>query len=227
MAWYDSLDNIDWGGMVTRAVPAVVGSLISSNANQRAAETVANATNSYAALQRQAQADAQARLDAVAKQGAPAVSYLQNVVARPPGELTPQQQNYVSDVRRQTGNQLSSRLGGRSATAIATKSASDIYGNTVAANQARSDNAAGTLAGRNMQASMTSAQVPMTTAQNVGAANVNAANTIGQGQVATGAQQAQTLGDIVTPKSDILNALSSFIANDRKSSYQRPAFAGG
>ena len=220
MEWPDFFGNIDWGGVVQRAVPAavpaVVGSVMASNANRRAAETVANANAGYANLMAQAQRESEARLGRIAEEGAPAVSYLRNVMARPPEELTPQQQNYVGDVRRRTGNQLASRLGGRSATAVATKAASDIYGNTVAANQQRADEAARTLYPRNQQAVMVNANLPLNVAGNVGAGNMRTAETIGAGQIATGQQQAESVGEIMSPKGDVINALASFMATERK-----------
>ena len=214
--WYDFLGDIDWGGVVQRAVPAVIGSVMASQANRRAAETVANANAGYANLMAQAQRESEARLGRIAEEGAPAVQYLRTVMARPPEELTPQQRGYVGDVRRRTGNQLASRLGGRSATAVATKAASDIYGNTVAENQRRADQAAQTLYPRNQQAMMAGATLPINVGANVGGSNLKTAETIGAGQIATGQQQAESVGEIMSPKGDVLSALASFMATERK-----------
>lgn len=233
MGWADFLTDIDWGGVIKKAVPAAIGTYMVGNANEKAARAAVDA-NAQAAQQltqgsdRSAQAliDAsragQARLATVADRTAPAVDYLRSVMAEG-NTLTPGQKQRVLDVRRDTGTLLSNRLGGRSATAIATRAAQDVENSIYGANRARADNAAGTMAGQNVSAVNAAAnqdislgnnlaQVYGNQGSNLSRITSDTGSTVANAGLATAKTQAEMVGDAFSP----MSALRSIIAEDRK-----------
>jgi hypothetical protein len=225
MAWYDFLNNVDWSNVATKTIPAAVGSYLMGNANEQAANTVANASNQASQLQlAQAQRN-QALLQPTIQASAPATDYLKTVMGTEPSVLTPQQQQYVADTRRTTGQQLQSNLGGRSASAVATDAANRVQANTVAQNQQRSDQAAQTLQGVNTNALNSSVGIGTNATNNVANNTINTGNTIGQAGLATADAQAQSLGSAMSPS--FLDVLNSFNANDRKNAGYQGGYKTG
>lgn len=213
--WYDSLGEVDWGGAVKQAIPAAIGTYVAGQANERAANTLAGA-NRFAAEQMAAgSAGAQRRYDEMAERTAPAVSYLRNVVSDT--GLTPGQQQRVADTRRLTGQQLSSKLGGRSATAIATRAAQDLENNVYGANRARSDQAAYTLAGQNTGALNASASNEQALGTNLGNVAIRGGENTANAELASGRLQGEMLGSVMSP-------IRSVIAEERKGAYPTPSY---
>ena len=123
--WADFLGGIDWGDVAKKAVPAAIGTYISGQANQKAAQTLADSSNRASQQIIAGNQAGQARLAEVADRTAPAVQYLRTVMADG-ANLTPGQNQRVMDTRRQTGDMLSTKVGGRSASAIASRAAMEL-----------------------------------------------------------------------------------------------------
>lgn len=217
MGWADALSGIDWKGAAKAALPAAIGTYMAGQANQRAAQTIANANAAASGQMLAGSQAANKRYTEIAERTAPAVSYLQSVMADK--SLTPEQQQRVTDTRRLTGQTLSNRLGGRSATAIATRAAQDLENNIYNTNRARSDQAAGTLAGQNLAAINASAGNDVNLGSNLAGMTERAGENVASAGMATGQLQAQMVGDVMNPRSDALSVLRSIIAEDRKGTY--------
>lgn len=237
MAWSDFLSDIDWSGIVTRAIPATIGATMAANANERAAQAVAQANLQAAQQMSAAEVEAarltsqgaeraQARLEPIIERTAPAVDYLGRVVADQ--GVTPAQQQRIMDTRRETANLLASRLGGRSATAIASRAAGNLENQIYEANRARSDEAAARLAGLNTSAINAAGGADINLGNQLAYGARNTGTNIARGTTATGEQLAQSgiatgqvrqeaLGQIMSPS--LLDVLKSYTAEERKGSY--------
>lgn len=142
-------------------VGSVAGSLISSDANSRAAQQASQAQLQGAQIQAQAIRDAQAAneryareaqavLEAQRAEEGAGLPYLRGVVANP-GDLTPAQQARLDDLRRSVGNQIrtSSIAGsGRTARSLLRQSETDFVNQALEANRDRAFSAATGMAGR-------------------------------------------------------------------------------
>lgn len=213
MGWADFLTDIDWSGIAKRVIPSAIGTYISGQANQKAAQTMADSRN-QATQQLMAGSQAgQARLAEVANKTAPAVDYLRTVMADGP-TLTPGQQQRVLDVRRQTGDMLSTKVGGRSASAIASRAAMDLENGIYGANRSRADQAAQTLAGQNISAVNAAAGQDVALGSNLARITSDAGDNIANAGLATAKTQAQMVGDAFSP----MTALRQIIAEERKGS---------
>lgn len=124
---------------------AIIGGIVSLYSNYRARKQNSEAINAGLAQDQAANKANQEAIDKAQAAAAPALGYFNTVMAQG-SRLTPAQQQYVADTREQTGRDLSSRLGGRAATAIASRAALDVNNATTQANQTRSDEAASMLA---------------------------------------------------------------------------------
>jgi hypothetical protein len=211
--WADFLGDIDWGSVAAKVAPAAIGSYVASNANQKAAKTLAEASDRSAQQLVAGNQSAQAKLQTIADRTAPAVTYLKQVMSDT--SLTPAQQQRVQDTRRLEGQQLSSRLGGRSATAVATRSATNLENSIYDANRARSDNAAGTLAGQNQSAITNSAQLDTGLGQNLSRVTQSAGENMANADLSTGQLQAKTIGDVMSPIRTIIATDQKGTASDR------------
>lgn len=209
MAWSDVLTDIDWGGVAKATIPAAIGTYIAGNANQRAAQQITDSNARASQLMASGAQAGQKRYDEIASRTAPAVSYLQSVMADQ--GLTPGQKQRVIDTRRQTGQMLSNKVGGRSATAIATRAAQDLENSIYNTNRARSDNAAGILAGQNLAAMNASAGQDINLGVNQGNLASRTGETIAGSELATGQLQGRMIGDVFSP-------IRSIIAEERKGS---------
>lgn len=211
MSWGDFLSGIDFTGIAKRVIPSAIGTFISGQANQKAAQTVADSRN-QATQQIMAGSQAgQARLAEVANKTAPAVDYLRTVMADG-ATLTPGQQQRVLDVRRQTGDALSTKVGGRSASAIASRSALDLENGIYGANRSRADQAAQTLAGQNISAVNAAAGQDVQLGSNLARITSDAGDTIANAGLATAKTQAQMVGEAFSP----MSAIRSIIAEQNK-----------
>jgi hypothetical protein len=168
MSWLDALLGI--GGNIA-------GALIGSNADQNAANTVAQSNTQAAQIYADAQArgldqykqlvdqamneatayDAQANqvYGGMAAESAPAISYLRQTAFANPYQLTPEQQSARDDTLRQASQNLAAsglRGAGRSGVAVLDKAMTDFDNNAFTANRNRADNAASQIYGENQNA---------------------------------------------------------------------------
>lgn len=168
MSWLDALLQV--GGQIG-------GALLSSNANQRAADTVAQSNeraarinadaqaagyDRYKALIDQAMAEATAYNDrargvyqGMADRSAPAVAQLQQTAFSNPYTLTPQQQTAREGVVRDANARLAAsglRGAGRAGVATVNKALGDFDNSAYSANRSRADSATSALFGANQSA---------------------------------------------------------------------------
>ena len=211
MAWTDFLSDIDWSGVAKKAIPAALGTYISGQANQKAAQTVADSSNRASQQVIAGNQAGQARLAEVADRTAPAVQYLRSVMADG-ANLTPGQNQRVMDTRRQTGDMLSTKVGGRSASAIASRAAMDLENSIYGANRARADQAAGTMAGQNVAAINAAAGQDINLGSNLARITSDAGQNVANAGLATAKTQGQMVGEAFSP----MSALRSIIAEERK-----------
>ena len=211
MAWTDFLSDIDWSGVAKKAIPAAIGTYISGNANQKAAQTLADSSNRASQQIIAGNQAGQARLAEVADRTAPAVQYLRSVMADG-ANLTPGQNQRVMDTRRQTGDMLSTKVGGRSASAIASRAAMDLENSIYGANRARADQAAGTMAGQNVAAINAAAGQDINLGSNIARITSDAGQNVANAGLATAKTQGQMVGEAFSP----MSALRSIIAEERK-----------
>lgn len=217
-------DGWDWGkiasGIGQSIVPAVAtyyGARKVADANQQAAElAAANATANrgvITAANDRAIGFLQPQIDAAA----PATDYLRTVMAQNPMQLTPQQEIELADRSRAavTATPTGLRGSGRYLTASINDVQNRGRAGMIASNQARTDNAATTLASRGAGAA-------------TGAANL-AANS-GTQMVGVNNTGTDAAGNAITATADSNNAslqnIGSFFANaikdaDRESRYGR------
>jgi len=148
MGWFDSLSNFFTSDAGLAAgvlgVANIASNLISSSANNKAAERVAQGYEASAAAQREGNAAAQRRFDQLQEQTAPAMSYLRGVYADP-NALTPLQRQQYEEMQRTTANKLATsglRGAGRSLVAAQRAVESDFVNRAVDSNQRRADSAA-------------------------------------------------------------------------------------
>lgn len=206
---------------------AIIGGIVTLYTNYRARRQANEATQAGLAQEQEANRAKQEALDKAQAAQAPALGYFSTVMAQ--GErLTPAQQQYVSDTREQTGQLLSSRLGGRAATAIASRAALDVNNATTQTNRARADQAATLLANpanTNLilaagQARAADAEAAARATREIGATNAGA--TLASGQLI-----GQGIGQYYASQAneDLLNAIR---ANSvRTSAYNRPTSTFG
>lgn len=186
----------------------VLGASIAGNANQKAANTVAQGYQSQAGAIKAGNDAAQERFDTIIAQGQPATDYLRGIVAGDPYKLTPEQQSGRESTARNARNSLAAsglRGAGRAGVAVINGADGDYYDKAVTSNLSRADQAAQTLSSRSTNAAMTGAQYDANT-------GVSVAGTIPQGA------DAQASADVANAAmtGSVMGSLSSFIAGDQK-----------
>lgn len=210
----------NWLGLAETAIDTGLGlwsNYETQEANDKAARQIVEANERNAAAVEAANREAQARYEQLAADAAPGVTYLKKLASNDPYSLTPGQEQYLAQQRRETANSLSRsglRGSGRAVTTALREVDSNSRANLIDSNLARSDGAAGQLAG-------------MTLPANSGAANygVDAAR-YGTGALGTNAET-QGSADIAneqltsTGLADIGGAVSSLIKEGRKSRYYK------
>ena len=209
--WADFLSDIDWKGTAKAVLPAAIGTYISGQANQKAAQTLADSSNRASQQVIAGNQAGQARLAEVADRTAPAVQYLRSVMADG-ANLTPGQNQRVMDTRRQTGEMLSTKVGGRSAAAIASRAALDLENGIYGANRQRADQAAGTLAGQNIAATNAAAGQDIALGSNLSRITSDAGQNVANAGLATAKTQAEMVGEAFSP----MSAIRSIIAEQNK-----------
>lgn len=199
------------------ALATLGGAFISSSANTKAAETASAAALQGAQIQadaiREGSDKAQATLNEIRAESAPATGYLRNVIANPT-ELTPLQLQALTDNRRDVNNTIhnSSFAGsGRTAAALFKRADADFVNGAIAANVGRADTAAGTMYGASTGAATGSANLAANTGAAIGKAVGDATSKAGlydaQAGLATGQVTGKAIGDI-----------GSLIANQQRDS---------
>jgi hypothetical protein len=190
-------------------LPSIVtlgGYLIGAEQNKRAAEIASRTALQGAQIAadaiREGSREAQATLNQIRAETAPATSYLRRVVAEP-GELTPQQVVALNELRRNLANQIrgSNFAGsGRTSAALFRKVESDFVNEALAQNRARADAAANQMFGAGANAASAVAGNQAATGQRVGQLIGGATQQAGlyeaQSGLATGRLAGQALGDI-------------------------------
>lgn len=189
------------------------------NANNRAAATAQQGTQAAIDAANQANQQNQAMLAQQRAQTQPGVSYLRGVTGINPGQLTPGQATGLDIARQQAQTQLATsglRGAGQAQLDVMRGLDKSYIGDAVAANTARADNAAGTLAGENAAAVPTSAYLNQSTAGQVGAAAEKGALFPAQATTGNAAVGAQADGAVA---SDVNSLLSGSLARQRQSGY--------
>lgn len=188
------------------AITTLAGASIAAKANKKAVEQ-SNAAQLQAA---QIQADAitkgneqaQATLNQIRAESAPATGHLRGVIAES-GELTPLQLQSLDEARRGVANQIrgSSMAGsGRTMTAAFRNVESDFVNRALESNKNRADSAARTMYGSGTSAASSVAGLQANQGTQTGAVHGNAIRTTGDneaaGTLATGKLTGQAFGDI-------------------------------
>ena len=208
----------NWLGVAGQVVDTGLGlwsNYETQQENDKAAKRIVEANERNAAAVEAANLDAQERYERLAADAAPGVTYLKRLAANDPYQLTPGQQQELERQNRETANALSRsglRGSGRAVTSALREVDSNTRANMIDSNLARSDGAAGQLAGMSMPT-------------NSGAANygVDAAR-YGTGAMGTNAE-VQGPADLANDQlssgglADISGAVSSLIKEGRKSRY--------
>lgn len=198
MSWFGDLAQGVWGGVKDNIVPAIATIYAgnrASKANIQAAAIAGQAQQANLEAIRAGQRESLGRYDAVATAAQPANTYLRTVMAQDPNKLTPQQQQQMEEVHRETLVGLNnSSVGGsaRAVTGALRKINSTTYGDMVARNQTRGDRAAEGLAGQGQQAQMAAAGVPARAGEMVGRAATDAGTNAAGATLANGSVMGNT-----------------------------------
>lgn len=220
--------SVDWGKVTTdafgRAIPAAIGAGITTYGNQRAANTIAGASNQAAAAMAERARIARETMRPIADRTAIGVDHLRNIVAAPQ-QLTPAQQIAMQDAQRNAHRTVTAgplRGSGRATAAVLNDVTNRTHAGFLEANRARADNAAGVLAGQNLAANTTMAGQDV----NLGVQLGGQINKAGEAQAGATTANAKVLGDtfgkIVTPDpqiTDVMSLIRGISADERKGRY--------
>ena len=214
---------------VLNALPTVVTSLFgasqASKANTQAANIAANTATTNTQILREAADRATGIVTPLLNTGTsmaePATAYMRNVMARPPEQLTPQQQITLNDTQMQAQRGISPGLRGsaRANSAIL----NDIYNRgqaaMIQANQGRSDAAAKQLQEQGLATARTAAPAVANIATG-NASNIAAENT------SAGSAAANAATNTAASNNSALSAISSYFANLERDATRPSAYAG-
>lgn len=224
MSWFSSfidtaVDFVSGGSggsgldssMVSAAVGLggdVLGATIAGNANEKAAQTVAQGYQSQAEAIAAGNEAAQQRFDTIIEQGQGSTDYLRRIVAGDPYQLTPEQQTGRKSVAREATNSLAAsglRGAGRSGVAVINAADGNYYDKAVTSNIGRADSAAQTLSSRSNNAAMTGAQYDANTGVRLAGTMPEAADVQASADIANAGLAGAVMG-----------SLSSFVAGEEK-----------
>jgi hypothetical protein len=201
MGWFsDFFSGGDWVGAAIGGAASVAGAVISSNANQAAAEKAAAGAQAQADAIKQGNALAQQRFEKVQGDTAGALQYQQETIAGANG-LTPQQQAALEDTRRQTNNALAVsglRGSGRAAVAAVRRTEADFTNNALDQNRRRADQAASSLSGQYFQAGNQAANTDVRSGMAQGQANFQTGMIGAEQGIADATQRGRAIGDIAS-----------------------------
>jgi hypothetical protein len=185
-------------GTVLQVGGQVAGGIIASNANKKAAERAAAASQGQAKARQKGLAQAGDEFESVAGETAIAPTYLRRVVAGS-NTLQPWQRQGLEDARRDAMRSVSTsglRGSGRAVTAALTKVDSDLRNKFLESNQARSDRAASELAQPHFNARSRLAATYADTGEALGEGIYEAGMNKAASGLATAQQVGNTIGDV-------------------------------
>jgi len=217
MGWFtDIFQGVTARDFVQPIMSVIAGSRAQA-ANTRAAQMVRDSNAQAAQAIQSGNAAATTELARTRTAGAPGVAHLNSVVAgHQPGVMTPAQAETLRQQRMETAARLSSRLGGRSAVAVADEGVKRTTAAFDEQNQRRVDSAASTLAGMSTGAGNAIANLNVNAGTNAGRLLSDSGVADANAVTANGNIDATTLG----------GALQSVFARDRgeerRSRYQNP-----
>lgn len=198
--------------MWDKLVPLLFGTLVSTQANQRAADTASRATLQGAQLTadaiREGNQQAQDTLETQRRQAAPATAYLRQTVASPT-ELTPEQQAQLEETRRAVAGTIhnSSFAGsGRTASALFRQAEADFVNRALTDNAGRADRAATTLHGDASTATRGIANSQASTGQMVGKAIGEGTARAGLYDAAGGLASGRVAGEAIGQIGSLINS---------------------
>lgn len=206
---------------IARIATPIVGSFVTSSANQRAAKAAADASQRQTDAILKGQADANARLDAIYEESAPARGRLLRMSAADPSMLTPEQKLQREDVLRGATTRLAAsglRGAGRAGVAAINEADRRFTAGALSSNANRGDAAARTLAGEGLSAAGRSATIDYGTGSRLAGVYADQGDTNAGLEIAQGKNVASTMG-----------AISSAIASEAKADQRRRRYgsAGG
>ncbi len=210
----DFFSGLDWGSVV-KAGADILGAMNTRDAAQDAAGIAQrNADTNRAVVQQnndRAVGMLQPRIDA----GQGGAAYFRNVMAKPPTQLTPQQQIRLRDARMQNNRSLPTALrgSGRATSAALFDANNRAQAGMVQENQGRSDAAAGRLISSGDAATSTAANI--TSGQGGQMVNIN--NTAADTQANAGLVSADAGNTAV-------GNIASYFANAEKQAQLRGAY---
>jgi hypothetical protein len=207
-----------WLGLAGKAVDTGLGlwsNYETQKENEKAASRIVEANERNAAAVEAANLEAQERYEQLAADAAPGVTYLKKLAANDPYSLTPGQEQFLEQQRRETANALSRsglRGSGRAVTTALREVDSNSRNNLIDSNLARSDRAASQLSGMSLPANSGAANYGVDAARyGTGAMSENA-EVQGASELANDQLSSSGLADIS-------GAVSALIKEGRKSRY--------
>lgn len=100
-----------WGAIIS-AVLTLIGSAVQAQGNNNAVDRLAKITKMNNRLREAEKKEIEAKYRVMEKYAEPGIKYLRNLVNQDPYELTPEQQDFLGDVRRKTVGYMSPALRG-------------------------------------------------------------------------------------------------------------------
>lgn len=206
MGWFSdaasAIGNVfsgsDWIAPAVTAAGAVAGAYITADANSEAAEKAAAASRESAAVVADGNRQAQQRYEEMREDAQPGLAYLRTATLSPM-QLTPLQQQQLTEAREQTNRNLSASGlsgSGRAQVAAQRQVESDLYNRFLESNQGRADRAAGQLAGQAYSAGAGAAQQGAAAAGAEGRGIREAGLVEAQGGIANAQLTGAAMGDI-------------------------------
>lgn len=213
----DYFGSADFGSDLLGAAVNFGGQYLASNANDDAADKIAESNAAQVAAIQAGNAAAQGRYDDLLELSRPGTESLREILGRDPYILTPGQEISLDDVRRDAGAALSAtglRGAGRATTEAIKQTSSGFRAASIDTNLSRQDSAAAKLSG--LDASVTGASAGLDTntgaTQAAGIASTTDAN-VGA-DLANADLRGQAIGDI-----------TSFLSNAAKEKGRESRFA--
>jgi len=202
MGWFDDIGDFfgsagDIAGGVL-GVASLASNLIGNDANEKAAERVAAGYETQAQAIRDANADANRRLEALRAETAGSNSYLRGVYANPQA-LNPQQRSQLNELRRTTANRLATsglRGAGRAQVAAQRAVESDFITDSIQDNLRRADQAAAQHSGQTAAVTGQQAGIDRATGYAEGGAAVGSSHVTAGADLANAGNTTRAITDL-------------------------------
>jgi hypothetical protein len=194
------LGALGGGGGVLQAGGSILGGLLGSSANKKAAKSLRKSEKKKLKLMKQAYADAKKEYADLKDLAQPAVTRLRQVVAAP-NTLTQDQQIELADVRRQAANRIQGsglRGAGRAVTAAIRDVEGDARRGFLKDNLARADGATSELARPFFNATGQSANLILSQGRDTADSMDRSAEATAGATLANASLRGQTLGDVTS-----------------------------